>query len=625
MGALGVQYRMRMNSHGDAWAAAWRTGRMGWAGRLWAAIVLGGLLMLAGASARAADTPAPVLLDNAPAAALLDSTPAAVLLDDTQAVVPLWPALRWLPDEAGELSLDMALQRLARFDVPPTAPGTLGLQRGAAWLLVRLRVPAAGPGQWLLESKHPSVQRLSWYLLDERGALLAQGRIGALERTHARVPTAQLALTPGRDHLLLLRAQSEGPLILPLQLSQPGAYLEHTLQTQSVQALLAGLSLALLVYSLGQAWWRRDALHLKYAFLVGASLALTLAQFGLAAQYLWKGEPWALRHGAGLAALLAQCASFLYTEALLRDQPGWRGYSATMRGGALVMLLTALLYAVDLIGIAGLSAVASTVGMMPALLSLSRAWRLLRAGDATGAYLLLAWVGYYVGVLAVMGVSYGRLPAVTWTLHAFQIAALLDLLLYLQVMALRQRDQLARAEHAVREAGHLRNLAETDALTDLLNRRGLESVLQAALARARPGHGLALYMIDLDGFKAINDTHGHEVGDRLLVAVAERLRGRIRQDDALARLGGDEFVLVAQGLRHAAQAQELGAKLLGALDTPLWAERPELRLGLTAGCVFVERPLPLDLVLRRADQAMYRGKQAGRGRLEVDCLGAEPA
>ncbi len=548
--------------------------------------------------------------------------PGPLRLDDAAGVVALWPAVHWLHDDTGRLDLAAAQARAVQFTAPGLAQGTLGLQRGAAWLMVTLRVPAESDGLWILESGHASVQRLSFHLLDSTGAVQAQGRIGALERRSARVPTAQLSLQPGRDHVLLLRAQSDGPLILPLRLSKPAPYIDNALAAQSLQSLLAGLSLALLAYSLGQAWWRRDTVHLNYAFLVASSMTVSLAQFGLAAQFLWPDNQWALRHGAGVAAMCAQCASFLYTEAVLREQPGWRGFSTTMRVGAAVMLATALLFAVDVIGIAGLSAVAGTVGMLPALLALSRAWARVRQGDATGVYLMLAWLGYYLGVFTLMAVSHGRLPALGWTLHAFQIAAVLDLLLYLQVLVLRQRERLARAEHAAREAGHLRNLAETDALTRLPNRRGLDAMVQAALARARPGHGLALYMIDLDGFKAINDGHGHAVGDRLLAALAERLRSHIRQQDVLARLGGDEFVLVAEGLHHVGQAHELGVKLVHALATPLLADRADLGLGLTAGCVFVERVAPLDWLLRRADQAMYRGKQAGRGRVEVDVVEA---
>ncbi len=560
---------------------------------------------------------------RAPATPPAGPAPAAALvLHDAAGSLALWPALRWLHDPGAQLDLAAARARTPQFTPPRTAAGTLGLQPGAAWLSVVLQVPASGDGHWILESDHASVQHLSYHLLDDGGRLVQQDRMGALERLHGRVPTARLTLQPGRSYQLLLRAQSQNPLILPLRLSKPGPYIDQALAAQALQALLAGLSLALLAYSLGQAWWHRDRLSLKYAFLVASSMTVSLAQFGLAAQYLWPGQPWALRHGAGLAALLAQCASFLYNEAVLREQPGWRGFSHTMRAGAAVMLATALLYATDVIGVGGLSAVAGTVGMMPALLGLSRAWALVRRREATGAYLLLAWLGYYLGIFTLMGVSYGRLPATPWTLHAFQLAAVLDLLLFLQVLVLRQRARLARAEQQAGQAAQLRSLAETDALTQLPNRRGLEALLPPMLARAKPGHGLALYMIDLDGFKAVNDGHGHAVGDHLLCAVAERLRQHIRQHDVLARLGGDEFVLVAEGLQHARQAQELGAKLLDALQAPLLPDRQALPLGLTAGCVFVEQAAPLEHLLQRADQAMYRGKQAGRGRVEVD---AQPA
>lgn len=565
-------------------------------------------LLLGAAPARAAPPPAP--------------PPPTLQLSDAAGSVALWPGLRWLHDAGGQLDLAAARERVAQFEAPPMAAGTLGLRQGAAWLMVALQVPAGTDGHWILESAHASVQHLSYYLLDDAGQLVQQGRMGALERSSARVPTANLALQPGRSYQLLLRAQSEGPLVLPLRLSRPARYIDDALAAQSLQALLAGLSLALLAYSLGQAWWHRDETALKYAFLVASSMTVSLAQFGLAAQFLWPGNAWALRHGAGLAALCAQCASFLYNEAVLREQPGWRGFSHAMRAGAGVMLATALLYATDVIGIAGISAVAATVGMLPALLCLSRAWSRLRQHEITGLYLLLAWAGYYLGVFTLMAVSYGRLPATAWTLHAFQMAAALDLLLFLQVMVLRQRSRLVHAEHQAGQAAHLRSLAETDALTRLPNRRGLEALLQPVLPRVEPGHGLALYMIDLDGFKAINDSHGHAAGDRLLCAVAARLRSHIRQHDVLARLGGDEFVLVAEGLQHATQAQELGTKLLDALEAPLLPERGDLQLGLTAGCVFVEHPAPLEALLRRADQAMYRGKQAGRGRVEVVSLAA---
>jgi len=234
-----------MGNKGWTVLAAWRQGWLqSWRPRRWMVLALAwalGLACTAGA------------LRAAPAA------PPVLLLDDAAGVVALWPAVSWLPDPSGRLGLDDAQARLAaRHQAPPLAAGTLGLQPGAAWLAVWLRVPASSDGQWILESAHASVQHLDFHLLDARGNLLAQGRMGALERQSARVPTARLSLRPGQDQLLLLRAQSESPLILPLQLSRPAPYIDNALADQSLQALLAGLSLALLAYALAQAWWHRD-------------------------------------------------------------------------------------------------------------------------------------------------------------------------------------------------------------------------------------------------------------------------------------------------------------------------------------------------------------------------------
>jgi diguanylate cyclase len=120
-------------------------------------------------------------------------------------------------------------------------------------------------------------------------------------------------------------------------------------------------------------------------------------------------------------------------------------------------------------------------------------------------------------------------------------------------------------------------------------------------------------MLDLDGFKQVNDRFGHDVGDELLVAVAQRLKAHLRSSDVVARVGGDEFVVMASGPHNERQAHDLGSKLLEAFEQPFDLSRQRCSVGLTIGYVLV----PLDGVdavdlLRRADAAMYLGKQSGK-------------
>ena len=156
-------------------------------------------------------------------------------------------------------------------------------------------------------------------------------------------------------------------------------------------------------------------------------------------------------------------------------------------------------------------------------------------------------------------------------------------------------------------------LAHTDALTGLPNRRGLSLALAHALPHSRPDSALVVYLLDLDGFKPINDCHGHDVGDALLVQVGQRLRRQVRRDDVVARLGGDEFVIMTAGISGEAESLALGRKLLDAFLQPFEADGQLCRVGLTIGLALAPHDgRSAGDLLKRADAAMYAGKQAGR-------------
>lgn len=159
----------------------------------------------------------------------------------------------------------------------------------------------------------------------------------------------------------------------------------------------------------------------------------------------------------------------------------------------------------------------------------------------------------------------------------------------------------------------MRALAHTDPLTGLPNRRSLGDALTQALARSAPDHMLAVYLIDVDEFKPVNDTYGHEAGDELLVEISRKLQANVRSGDIVARLGGDEFVVLANGLRSATQASDLGNQLLALFDAPITLRQQQVRIGLTIGYAMA----PLDgkeatAILKLADAAMYAGKQSGK-------------
>lgn len=154
--------------------------------------------------------------------------------------------------------------------------------------------------------------------------------------------------------------------------------------------------------------------------------------------------------------------------------------------------------------------------------------------------------------------------------------------------------------------------SQHDALTQLPNRRAFNDSLDQALALARRAERpLALIYLDLDGFKPVNDEHGHATGDLVLKAIALRWRALLREGEVLARLGGDEFAVVAEG--DSASIECLAARMITALDGQLLAELPHVRVGVSIGMAqFPQHGEDRRRLVASADTAMYRAKDAGK-------------
>lgn len=163
----------------------------------------------------------------------------------------------------------------------------------------------------------------------------------------------------------------------------------------------------------------------------------------------------------------------------------------------------------------------------------------------------------------------------------------------------------------------LQRAALTDALTGLGNRVLLHDRLRYVMARSvRHGSTMVVAMLDLDGFKAINDTHGHAAGDRLLITLAQRLRALAREVDTVVRLGGDEFVLLLPDLSRAQDAEPIAQRILHAMAQPVDDAAGALQVSASIGLTFYPQDAQTnaDTLLQQADQAMYDAKRSGRNR-----------
>ena len=547
---------------------------------------------------------------------------APLTLRDGVAINDVWPTVTLLFDANKSMTIDEALAARPRFQLPESSYSTLGVRKEAAWLRIPFAVGTASDGHWVLDIDYPPLNDIDVYLIKD-DKVMQRAKLGSLQsfesrpllsRSHA----APLEVQAGQSYELMIRIETRGAMILPITIERKDAFHSTAAAEQMLQGLLIGIALCLLLYSLGQWVSSHEPLFLKYVLVVTGSLWFTLLQLGVGAQFVWTNNFWLEQHVAGLSSLMAVGGTFLFLEESLRDAPvAGRIFPRVMQGGAALCAILALVYALDLFDTRVLTIIITVLGPMPSLLCTPRFIARARKGDPVGIYLLLAWTAYMFAVVVITAVIRGHAPVNFWTLHSFQFGATFDMLAFMYVLTLRTKAIRQAAVHASMERDIMRALAHTDPLTGLPNRRSLGDALTQSLARCSPDHLLAVYLIDVDEFKPVNDTYGHEAGDELLVEISRRLQGNVRSGDIVARLGGDEFVILANGLRGPDQANDLGNQLLALFEAPIKLKSHEVRIGLTIGYALA----PTDgsdttTVLRLADGAMYLGKQNGKRRLQ---------
>ena len=187
-----------------------------------------------------------------------------------------------------------------------------------------------------------------------------------------------------------------------------------------------------------------------------------------------------------------------------------------------------------------------------------------------------------------------------------------SLVMFLGVRAYAQqyiRSELTELENE----GTLYELANFDPLTSLANRNRLTDFLESALARAqRHKHRCIILFIDLDGFKDINDTHGHATGDQVLIEVARRLSEELRDDELLARYGGDELIWVTAGVEDASALEPLIERLRAKFEKPVCVKNTELEVTVSIGwAIYPDDGKNISTLFDAADKSMYRDKRKG--------------
>ncbi|MCK9380318.1 MAG: diguanylate cyclase [Sulfuritalea sp.] len=561
-----------------------------------------------------------------------------------------------LEDPNGRLSLDDVKGRGADFtasQLPADAAINFGYSSSAWWLRFTIEANPVAPRDWLLEVAFPTLDSVEYF--GPGGEHLSAGDhlpFAARPLLHRNF-VFPLHLRETGDSTVWLRVASEGTLTVPLRLWRTETFWQQSQASYAVLSIYFGMLLALALYNLLLWLSLRDQTYLTYV-LFATSMAVGQLSFnGLGNQFLWPNWPlWGnFAYTGGFAA--AGLFGALFTRGFLHTRR-----NVPRLDGAVIGLaaLFGLCMVAPLVVPYRLAAIlVSLTGVTFSLVAMLAGFRCWRTGQPGARTFLLAWAVLLLGV-AIAGLrNLNLLPTIFFSFYALQIGSALEMLLLsfaladringlrhekdaAQSEALATKQQLVGAlqrseaslEQRVAERTaeleaanarlrenerQLQSLAHTDTLTGLANRLLFDARLQQSMQQARRSHGqIAVLLVDLDHFKAINDGYGHAIGDEVLRCMADRFRATVREVDTVARLGGDEFAIVLTGLSSGADAEHMAQKIITNLGAPMRVLGLPLEIGASIGiALFSSGDLSPAELLRRADQAMYAAKDAGRG------------
>lgn len=561
---------------------------------------------------------------------------------------------------AGEpLTLEQAIRLDAEQAFEPPQVGSVsgtnfGLTRDEIWLRLHFSTPSDLPQRWLLEVAHASLDRVDLYLSANNqayqhqysGDLIPFSQRPFQHRNHV----FDVSLQPASHYTLYLRVVSEGTLSAPVTLWQPDTLWQQDQLSYSLLSAYYGLLVALLVYNLFLFLSLRDPLYLTYVAFIST---LAVGQAGLAGfsgQFLWPDNAYLTNLSPTGGVSLAGFFGALFVQGFLGSTPrrlrlGW--LMPLISGGYALVFLTALFWSYYLAAVA-----VNLLSLVFVLAALLMGAVSLYHRQPGARYFVLAWVALLTGVLVISLHNLGVLPSNFLTSNALLIGSALEMLLLAlaladringiqkardeaQAQAIRLRQEMVEAleekerylemrvaerTEALEQANQelqknhqlMEHQAHHDALTGLANRKRLNQSFKKVQQQADlQNTAFTVVVADLDKFKQINDTWGHQAGDEVLMTLAQRLQACMTPDGTLARVGGDEFVILLPDTQNHQAAENFCQQIFDKVLQPvLLSQGTTINPGISLGyAIYPIDATDMDQLLNLADQAMYQNKQ----------------
>ncbi|MDX1626284.1 MAG: diguanylate cyclase [Wenzhouxiangellaceae bacterium] len=492
------------------------------------------------------------------------------------------------------------------------------------WIRLDVRAPDANSGPWVLTVKRRYFRELEIFVATRDGRVLQQFSNGVEDYRPGLISGQRfvypLAIGPGQRAALLLRVDTLQKALsaLDLELIPRDDMLARSADQFWALGLYFGAVVALVFYNLVLYLNLRTPGHRLYVL----AMTTTLLFMALDAGLLQPSLPDWLRNRELLlivllnGLMLAATIRFFQVFAGSRDAvPRLHGVLSVVAALLLVVSLATLVMPVRWAAeLAGASQLLVTLAVVLLLVSALRAG--LR-GSSAGWVFLAAWSAFLCGGLTRTLVSVDVLPRTGLTDYAVYAGSVMEALILALGLSYRVGQLRVQRMQAEREQHRAMQLANRDALTGAYNRRFFETYVQGLLGSLdRRNPRGALILMDIDRFKEINDSMGHDAGDVLLKALVDRCEAELREGDVLCRLGGDEFAVV---VRHADPSEAMDvARRIRARITGSAVPYQDRRMHMTVSIGVLGR---LDAqatvadALRAVDAALYEAKRSGRDRI----------
>lgn len=504
----------------------------------------------------------------------------------------------------------MAFQAFKEGHFSPHGKGipSLGIGASPLWLALELDNDSGAPASLIFELANGWQDDIRLTRIGPDGEVQHwQGGDIRANNSGNRFFWLPLELKPG-THLLLLRVAGPDPRVLPVYLTSRDTAEKRERNGAYSYGFLYGGIFALLGYNFLLYLGIGSRSYLYYSLFLFTFLWLNLSYTGHGSALIWSGMDHWRQWSNPLLMTLYCITGLMFALRFLGIDKLRPHLNLIVLGLALLMVLVqAIAFAIgdrELALILAFDFVYIFTLMMPVLGVL--AWR---SGLPTAKLFLLASISTMIGMSTTALAVDGVLPFNQWTYRAAEIGMLIDAVLLALALA-------AKFRWAEKERVLAQQLAATDPLTGIDNRRAFSKRLQNLWDDIGQNRCQALIMVDIDKFKSINDTLGHEAGDKVLMEIARTVRYSIRSRDHCGRWGGEEFVVHLPSATEdeiRAIAERLRANIEG-LRFPGISDK--LRISASIGVCLDQGFSEYEDILRRADEAMYAAKEAGGNRIK---------